>query len=213
MPTGKCLQGADLWFSPSLRPLLFIRPVFLPNKSNEGIRCSSPQLCAESRHERTTFNYSQAGSNFTVSMTKDRRLFRDPCTGEAGASLWSQSPSLLLLMPLWAAQGGPMPSTNTHQIHPLSLQGSFPCSGLLEQGRNWSLSQKKNFSGSPNSTPVLPAAHKPKAWGPACCGWLRDTCCPVITIIFLSTTDGSICLQCGALYRGVSSERNQLSQQ
>lgn len=69
----------------------------------------------------------------------------------------------------------------TCQISLVSLQGSFPCLRLLEQGRSWSLSQRRNHSVGPNSTPDLPAA-----WDPACWGCLCDTFCPGITFVFLS---------------------------
>lgn len=140
-------------------------------------------------------------------MTKGTRTIGDPCTGEVGASLWSLSPSAPANPTVGCLSSARTQHHQlcTHQIALSSLQGSFPCSGLLEQGRSWSLSQSRKCSARPDSTPDLPAARKPKAWEAAGWGWLWDTFCPVITFIFLSTVDCSISSQCGALYRGIYS--------
>lgn len=46
MSLGKCLQGANLWFSPSLRPLLFTSPVLLPEQVKLGDKVlNSATLC------------------------------------------------------------------------------------------------------------------------------------------------------------------------
>ena len=46
MSTGKCPQGADLWFSPSFRPFLFISHVLLPEQVKLGNKVlTSATLC------------------------------------------------------------------------------------------------------------------------------------------------------------------------